>query len=225
MAQPAIASSISVVLLVPLVFAGIVLLGIAFLGFLVGARLRLRSAELEAKARSEMVAKGYGAEEIAAVLRASRFTRSAARAKDAYTTGGLAPCDVAALDGSGEFVRALLLNSSADGSKFLVHFVGQDLGSNAWLEREKIRFPASIAFDETADKPWQAFPFALHAMIDYDGHFLPGYVITRRGEMSYVCFVEQDWDANEWVDESRIRYESPYADTLKPAPLKELFDL
>ncbi|MDX2038506.1 MAG: hypothetical protein SFX72_17805 [Isosphaeraceae bacterium] len=189
--------------------------------------LRRREAELESEARESMLAKGFGPDEIARVLRASHFTRPPRPSANGYLEGGVAPCDVAAIDPDGVWSRALLLEGSHDGSRYLVHFVGRESKDNAWVERNRIRFPAARAgADALGDVP-SDHPFALAATIEWCGDWYPGYVIARSSEpggRSLVHYVEHDWTQNEWVEEARIRYESPLEGGIAP-PVKVPLEL
>jgi hypothetical protein len=162
-----------------------------------------RVAQLDAEARIRMLERGFSPDEIVKVLGASSCGDESD--ENLYSEKGPATCDVVAFGTDGEWHHALILDGTTD--NFLLHFIGEDIKSNAWVERNKVRFPASVAFDRDAAAEFPEMDRAQPATVESDGEWRPAYVVMHL-EQCFVHYVGTDWSDNEWVDESRVRFSS-----------------
>jgi hypothetical protein len=198
------------ILLGTLVFLGVI--KIVIVAIVSSERGSVRVAEIQADLKREMIQRGMSAEEIERVLAAGGANPEEVD-RDRYAAVGPATCDVAVEDGDGDWQRAILLDMRGDSCR--VHYVGHDIDDNKTVDRSRVRFPSSVAFDEAARGEWPEDYNAQEATVERDGEWLPAYVLMHL-DRCYVHFVGQDWSENEWVEEARVRFSGRPADSSLP---------
>jgi len=121
----------AVAILIP--FAAIVAAVLIVLPWAVAYERRRRTeAQIDADLKRDMLARGMSAEEIARVIGAGR---------DVPAGGVDLPlaCE-AVVESEGDWYPALVLKR--DGDRWYVHFVGQSMEENEWVNIDRMRFPA-----------------------------------------------------------------------------------
>jgi hypothetical protein len=180
---------------------------VSVVAIVAGEARKVRVARLKTDLARDLAGRGMSAEEIERVVVAAARACEADENEDGdrYAREGPATCDVAVEDG-GEWQRAIVLDVRGD--TCLVHTVGTSVSDNQWVEKRRVRFPSSVAFDEAARDGWPADYNAQEATVEQDGEWYPAYVLMHL-DRCYVHYVGNDWSANEWVDVSRVRFAGP----------------
>jgi hypothetical protein len=139
---------------------------IAIAGIVIGGWSRVRSRRAEHALKSEMLARGMTADEIVQVIQAQAGKPSKL---DLSNASSLACACVAVVERDDEWHDALVLET-AEGA-YYVHFVGESMSDNQWVDPNRIRFPV----DSPLKKP--AWPF-------YSG----GNGVPQKGPLEAVDF-------------------------------------